>query len=174
MTETLTIVLLCVKIFCCRILDVTFGTVRQVLTIKERTLLASAIGFVEVLIWYLVVREAINSDFGIYTAIAYAGGFATGTFIGGMIAKKFINVKICTQVVTSSREASVVDTIQKAGFGVSVVNVNSSQYGEEKYLLIIESNGSRLTELKRLIKSADKNAFIFVQESKHVVNGFIK
>ncbi len=174
MSETLTIILLCAKIFCCRILDVTLGTVRQVLTIKERTLLAAAIGFAEVLIWYLVVREAITSDFGIYTAVAYAGGFAAGTFIGGMIAKRFITVKICTQVITTSRDTNVVETIQKEGFGVSVVNVNSSQYGEEKYLLIIESNGSRLAELKRLIKSADENAFIFVQESKHVINGFIK
>lgn len=174
MSEALTIVLLCAKIFFCRILDVTFGTVRQVLTIKERTLLASLIGFVEVIIWYLVVREAITSDFGVYTAIAYAGGFATGTFVGGMIAKKFITVKICTQVVTSSRDANIVELIQNAGFGVSVVNVNSSKFGEEKYLLIIESNGSRLSELKRLIKSHDEKAFIFVQESKTVVNGFIK
>ncbi len=169
-----TLILLCFKIFFCRILDVTLGTVRQVLTIKEQPVVASLIGFCEVTIWYLVVREAINSDASIYTALSYAAGFATGTFLGGIIAKRFVKVKICTQVVTSERDNSIVETIQTAGFGVSVVNVNGSKFAEEKYLLIIETNGSRLKELKALINRLDEKAFIFVQESKHVVNGFIK
>ncbi|MEA5051801.1 MAG: DUF5698 domain-containing protein [Oscillospiraceae bacterium] len=171
---TLTVFLLCLKIFFCRILDVTFGTVRQVLTIKEKTALAALCGFVEVLIWYLVVREALSSDAGLYTAVAYAGGFATGTYIGGRIAHRFIRIKVTAQVVTSSRDDALVAAVRAAGFGVSVVNVNGSQYGDEKYLLIIEMNGSRVKELKKLVHGIDAHAFIYVEESKHVFNGFIK
>ncbi|MEA4912455.1 MAG: DUF5698 domain-containing protein [Oscillospiraceae bacterium] len=171
---TLSVFLLCVKIFCCRILDVTFGTIRQVLTIKERSALAALCGFVEVLVWYLVVREALSSDAGIYTAVAYAGGFASGTYIGGHIARRFIRVKVTAQVITSTRSDALVEAVRAAGFGVSVVNVNGSQYGDEKYLLIIEMNGSRVKELKKLVNSIDAHAFIYVEESKHVFNGFIK
>ncbi len=171
---TLSVFLLCLKIFGCRILDVTFGTIRQVLTIKEKTLLASLCGFFEVMIWYLVVREALNSDAGLYTAVAYAGGFATGTFIGGKIAHRFIKVKVTAQVITSSRNDALVESVRDAGFGVSVVNVNGSKYGEEKYMLIVETGSKRVKELKKLIHGIDEHAFIFVEESKHVFNGFVK
>ena len=83
--------LLCLKIFLVRIVDVTLGTTRTMFTVKGKRLIASLIGFFEVLIWFLIVREALQTeDKSILIAISYALGFATGTYIGG-----FISVFIC-------------------------------------------------------------------------------
>ena len=38
----------CIKIFFCRIMDVSLGTVRTILTVKGKTLLSAVIGFAEV------------------------------------------------------------------------------------------------------------------------------
>ena len=77
--------ILCIKIFFARIFDVTLGTVRTMFTVKGKRLIASLIGFIEVLIWFLVVREALNTESkSIFVAISYALGFATGTYIGGV------------------------------------------------------------------------------------------
>ena len=82
---------LCLKIFFIRICDVSLGTVRMIVTVKGKTLLASLIGFIEVLIWFLVVKEALNTDStSIFVALSYAGGYATGTLVGGTLSKKFI------------------------------------------------------------------------------------
>lgn len=164
---------MCVYIFFARILDVSLGTVRTVLTVKEKTLPAAAIGFVEVLIWFLVVREALTLDAGLPAGIAYAAGFATGTYVGGRISRRFIKGNVVVQMVTDKND-EMVAAIRKAGYGVSVVNVNGSEYGEDKYMLFCDIDKSRLSELKRLAHDHDHDAFIMVQETKQVFNGFIK
>lgn len=50
-------VLMCLKIFLARIIDVTLGTVRTVLVVRGRKNTAALIAFVEVLIWFLIARR---------------------------------------------------------------------------------------------------------------------
>jgi uncharacterized protein YebE (UPF0316 family) len=77
-------------------------------------------------------------------------------------------------VVTTRKDPAITRAIQDAGFAVTVVNANSSEYCGEKYMLISEIVGGRLEEYKRLIYDLDSTAFIMVQETKFVYNGFIK
>lgn len=164
---------MCVYIFFCRIADVSLGTIRSVLTIKEKTIPAAVIGFFEVLIWFLVVREALTLDAGLPAGIAYAAGFAAGTYLGGLLSKRFIKGNVVVQIVTDKNDETVT-AIRKAGYGVSVVNVNGSEYGDDKYMLFCDIDKSRLSELKKLAHEHDNDAFIMVQETKQVFNGFIK
>ena len=57
------LLLLCLKIFFVRILDVSMGTLRTVITVKGKTLYASLVGFVEVFIWLLQVVAAAHGIF---------------------------------------------------------------------------------------------------------------
>ena len=83
--------LMCVKIFCARLIDVSLGTFRTINTVKGKELSASLIGLVEITVWFLIVKEALNTDNNsIWIVIAYALGFSVGTYIGGKISKKFI------------------------------------------------------------------------------------
>jgi uncharacterized protein YebE (UPF0316 family) len=167
--------LLCAEIFFCRILDVSCGTLRMVLTVREKSAFAAFVGFFEVLIWFLVVRQALDSsDNGLAVAISYGAGYATGTYVGGRIARKYLKTNLVIQVVTTRRDDEIIHSIQDAGFAVTVLNANPSEYCGEKHMLISEIVGSRLQEYKDLIYSHDPSAFIMVQETKHVYNGFIK
>ena len=133
MIETL---LLCAEIFFCRILDVSCSTLRTVLTVKEKTLYAALVGFFEASIWFLVVRQALASNMtGLEIAVAYGGGFAAGTFIGGTIARRFIRSNIVVQVVSTERNDELLHRIHDAGFAVTVVNANPSEFSAEQYLL---------------------------------------
>ena len=99
------ILISCLTIFCCRIIDVSLGTIRTILTVKERTLLSSIIGFMEVFIWYIIVKDALTGDTPVLlTAISYAGGYATGTFVGGKLASALVSGQVTMQVVTSHRD----------------------------------------------------------------------
>ena len=49
------LLILCLKVFLVRILDVSLGTMRTIVMVKGKTLIASLIGFVELLIWFLIV-----------------------------------------------------------------------------------------------------------------------
>ena len=167
--------LLCIEVFLCRILDVTFGTMRMVLTVKEKTSLAAVVGFCEVFIWFLMVRRALASaDNGVLVALAYAGGYATGTYIGGMISRRFFKSNIVIEVVTTDKNDELIHALREAGFAVTAINVNPSEYAGEKYMLFSEILSNRLEEYKQLIYSIDPSAFIMVQETKHYYNGFIR
>ena len=87
------IFLLCLKIFFCRIIDVSMATFRTVITVKGKNTIAALIAVVESLIWFLVIREALSFETANFSetliiAIAYSLGFAAGTFIGGALSKK--------------------------------------------------------------------------------------
>ena len=82
---------LCLKIFFVRIIDVSLGTVRTIFSVKGKNLIASLIGFVEITVWFLVVKEALNTtESGLIIGISYSLGFAVGTYVGGILSNKFI------------------------------------------------------------------------------------
>lgn len=172
--DRMELLMLCIKIFCVRILDVSLGTVRMIVTVKGNKVVASLIGFIEVLIWFLIVKEALNTDeTSIFVALSYAGGYATGTFIGGILSEKFISGTLSVQVILSNADHIIVDKIRDAGYAVSVVNVKGKEENE-KYMLFIEIDKRKINNLKYLIKSLDSKAFVVVNETKMVENGFFK
>lgn len=168
------ILMLCVKIFFVRILDVSLGTVRMIITVKGNKFIASLIGFFEVLIWFLIVREALNTEeTSIFIALSYALGYATGTYIGGILSERFISGTLSVQVILSSNDHEIIDKIRDKGYAVSVTNVRGKME-EEKYMLFIEIDKKKINSLKNLIKSLDSKAFVVVNETKMVENGFFK
>lgn len=171
----MTLFLLCLKIFFVRIIDVSLGTVRTLITVKGRTLLASMVGFIEVFVWFVIVKEALNTtETSLWIAIAYSLGFATGTYIGGYLSDRFIKGNFGVQVVTSNNNHKLIDVLRKEGYAVSVIDVKGQDKANEKYMLFIEIQKNNFEHLKRLIHSVDKKAFIVVNETKYVQNGYIK
>ena len=166
-------ILLCFKIFIVRIIDVSIGTVRSIFTIKGKNFIASLIGFIEILVWFIVAKEALDTDNNsILIAISYSLGFATGTYLGGMLSGKLIKMKLGLQVILSNTDKEIIKRIRNKGYAVSVVNIMDIEFNNNKYMLFIEIDSTKYNELTSLIKSLDKNAFIVVNETKYVHNGY--
>lgn len=171
MTE---MVILCVVVFFSRIIDVSLGTVRTIMTVRGNRKLAAGIGFVEVLLWFLIVREALSTDeTSIFVAVSFAGGYAAGTFIGGLVAKLMLPSNHLVQVITSSRDTALLKAISDAGFSMTVADVYGHDHIAEKYLLFIYVDGKYVTKLKNIIIENDKTAFISMSEGKAAVGGQI-
>lgn len=163
---------LCLKIFFVRIIDVSMGTFRTIITVKGNRGAATAISFFEALIWFLVVKEAMTTDLrSIWIALAYASGFSIGTYIGTLFSSKFIKGTVGFQVILSNRSDEIVEELRKKGYAVSVVDV-MGQNNERKYMLLIEINNQRKNELTSIIEKLDKKAFIVANETKFVMNGY--
>lgn len=168
----LALFLLCIKIFFVRIIDVSLGTFRTIITVKGKAIYASAVGFIEVFVWFLVVREALSTnESSIWIAISYSLGFSTGTYIGSILSKHFIESILSIQIITTKYK--LVNVIRENGYGVSVVNVNGMSE-EDKYMLFVEIKNKSLKHLRALAYSVDKDSFFIVTETKYVQNGYIK
>jgi len=169
------VLLICLKIFLVRIIDVSLGTIRTIFIVKEKKLIASIIGFAEVLIWFLIVKEAITLDeSSIYIAIAYASGFAAGTYIGSFISQKLITGKVMVLVFTTIIDDTLIDEIRNNGFGLTVLFYKGINGSKDGRMLNISVDKSKEKKLKDLIKKFDDDAFIVVNESKYVENGYFK
>lgn len=165
----------CLKIFAARIIDVTLGTLRTVFFVKGKTIEPFIIAFFEVLIWYLVAKEALNTVGNtIYIAISYAGGYATGTFIGSYLSKRLIKGEVGVQVILEEGYDKLINKLHKKGYGVSIIELKNDYDGKYKDMLFIEVSTKNLRELTNMIKAYDKNAFMVVNETKIVHNGFVK
>ena len=139
------------------------------MTVKNKNIIASLIGFVEITVWFLVVKEALSTtNNSLLIVFSYALGFATGTYIGGIISNKYIKGYITVQVITTNKNLDII--LKKNKYGVTTINIEN----KNQKMLIVQINNKSLEELKKLINKNDSNAFIVINEIKYLQNGFIK
>ena len=161
---------LCLKIFLARLIDVSLGTIRTVYTIKNKHLIASFIGLIEVIVWFLIVQEALTSTSNnFFIAFSYSIGFAVGTYLGGILSNKLINTKLSLQIILNKKDDNIITKIRQAGYAVSIINLISK---DDKYMLYIQVDSKKYNKLIKLINKLDNKAFIVVQETKVVYNGY--
>lgn len=168
---------LCLIVCFGRIVDVALGTTRTVFTVRGKAYIATIIGFVEAMLWFLIVREALNFNAqGIMEtyliAIAYALGFSLGTFCGGFVTSKLIRSKINVQIIATSKNEELVKALSEAGFGATILVATGASKKEERYMLLIETDNKKLKTLKSVVAANDPNAFVTVSDTKSTQNGY--
>lgn len=158
--------LLALLIFLARVADVSLGTVRTILVIRGHSLLAMAIGFVETLIWIAASAQVIaNIGAAWYLAVAYAGGFATGTYVGVLIENK---LAIGTELVRAVSPDPTVDLASRLrGAGYEVVEIQAEkQFAQPVEVLLVVEKRRRVPQLLRLIDEFDPGAYYTVSDVK--------
>ncbi len=165
--------ILCLKIFFVRILDVSLGTIRTMFVVRGKKLISSIIGFFEILVWFLVVKEALQTESNsIFIAISYSLGFATGNYIGALLSDKLITGNVSVQVFTNNNNLEKI--LREHGYGVSSVVYTGYEEEAHKHMLFINVDKKKEKALRELIKKNDKEAFMIVNETKYVENGYFK
>ncbi len=168
------ILILCIKIFFGRLIDVTLSTMVSIYVIKGQRLKATILGFIDVFIWFIVVREALNTTLdSIWIAICYAGGYAAGTFCGSLISQLTNKGTVSVQIITKDKMKKVTKAIVESGFTASITECKGLYNGEKSYMIYAQIEIKRLKEFKELITKTDNNAFITVTESKEMLNGYL-
>lgn len=166
------LLMLCIKVFFVRIIDVSLGTFRTMQMVKGRSVLATIIGFFEVLIWFLVVKEAINTDSNsIFVALSYAGGFATGTYLGMYISDKYITELLSIQIITDKYKV-LNKVLRENGFATTSIEVISNESNKKRYMIYLSLNSYSYPKFNKLLKETDPKAFMVINESKYTRNGY--
>ncbi len=165
---------LILKVFLARTLDVALGTIRTILLVKGRKIIASIVGFIEISIWFAIVKEALNvASSSVWIIFAYAGGFSVGTLIGSLLSERFIKGSLNIQIITSKNE-KLVASLREYGYAVSVLDIKGKDDRRPKYMLIMEVDKKDFNHLQALIKKLDTKAFVVVNETKYVHNGYFR
>lgn len=164
-------ILLCIKIFIARLIDVSLGTFRTINTVKGKNFVASIIGLIEISVWFLVVKEALNTNNNSYLIVfSYALGFSVGTYIGGKISSIFIKTNLEVQIILTDKNDNIINELRKQGYGLTIIDAKGNN--NSKYMLYIQIKNKSLAKLKNIIKANDPKALIAVNETKYIENGY--
>jgi len=113
-------------IFLARVFDVTLGTMRIIFTSRGMRNLAPMLGFIETFIWIVAVSSIVKHAQNVVAFIGYAGGFATGTYVGMLIENKLAVGTLTVRAIIRRDPRELIETLHNAGFGVTAVDGHGS------------------------------------------------
>lgn len=149
-------------IFIARIIDVSMGTVRVIFITRGFKIIAPIIGFFEILIWLMAAGQIFNnmSNFVIY--IAYAGGFAAGTYIGIIIEEKLSVGKVMIRIITSKDPKPLIEKLKLEEYTLTVTQGQGAK-GEVKIIFTVIDR-KYLKEAIGIIKEFNPHAFYAIED----------
>ncbi len=153
-------------IFLARIVDVSIGTVRILFISRGKKYLAPIMGFCEVLVWLLAIGQIMRNLTNVLCYVAYAGGFATGTYVGLWIEEKLAVGLLMVRVVTHRDASPLIEQLQKEAFGVTHVAARGIT-GKVRIVFTIIKR-SDLPRVIGIIRKFNPNAFYSTEDVRSV------
>lgn len=154
-------------IFCLRICDMTLDTLRIIFMTKGLKRLAPIVGFFEILIWIVAITRIMQQLNNWACYVAYAGGFATGNYVGMLLDEKLAIGHELIRVITSVDASDSAESLRAEGFGVTTVRA-SGMRGEVGVIYVVANRRNQKRVLE-IVRRHNPNAFITVQ-SIHCVD----
>ena len=166
-------VILPLLIFLARVCDVTMETVRIVFISKGIRVLAAVIAFFEIVIWLLAVEVVMKDLANIANFLAYALGFAMGTYVGLVFEEKLSLGMVILRIVTAddSRDA-IVSALQEENHGVTCIEAEGSRGSVTMILSLV--NRSEISFITDRIDRINPRAFFSIEDVRYVNEGVFR
>ncbi|MDM8003229.1 MAG: DUF2179 domain-containing protein [Bacteroidota bacterium] len=165
-SDIVTYVLLPLFIFFARIFDVSLGTLRIIFVTKGMRKVAPFVGFFEVLIWLLAISRIMQDLDNWVCYVAYAGGFATGNFVGMYLEERLAIGHEMIRVITRKDATNLIEDLRNRGYGVTSVKAEGIE-GEVAVIYII-ARRSMIQEVLDEINRFNPRALYTVESIKYV------
>lgn len=161
--------LLPIIIFVGRICDVTLGTLRIIFVSKGEKKKAPIVGFFEVFIWVIVISQIFSNANDIIAYLAYAGGYATGNFVGILVENKIAFGFQLFRIYTKKSGTELTQLLNKNNIGSTYIKGE----GAISEVAVIEAVVSRKIEKQviDIINNFDSEAFYLVEDVRSKQRG---
>lgn len=151
-------------IFLARILDVSIGTIRLIFISKGLKYYAPILGFFEVLIWLLAVKNIMVGVASTLTIIAYGLGFSTGTYIGMIIEEKIMTGNFLVRIMTKN-QFELIEALNKENQRYTIVD-GESETGKVKVIFLIVSK-KKMNTVMNIIQTTVPTAYYTIENVKY-------
>lgn len=167
-------ILLYVGIFLAKMIEVSLSTVRVVLVNRGEKFKGAIIGFVEILIWIILVANVLsNVTEDPIKVVVYCLAFSCGIYLGVVIEDKLAIGMASIQAVVGVEDKDVLSQeLRGKGFGVTVMEGQGMGGTVDIFLVYLKRKS--LKEATALIKQHCPNAVVTVNDVRTLKNGFIR
>lgn len=149
-------------IFFARIIDVSIGTIRIMFVSKGYKLESALLGFIEILIWIIVIAQIFQNLDNWLNYVAYAGGFASGVYIGMFIEERMKKGVQLFRIIPLKDSEVLFEKLKESGFRVVAVD-GVGKPGPVKIIFTIAKR-SRWQELAGLIALHAPDSFYSAED----------
>ncbi len=156
-------------IFCSRICDVSIGTIRHVFISKGFRKIVPLLGFFEVLIWIVVVAQVMKNLNNFACYLAWAGGFATGTFVGLQIEERLALGLQVIRIITNQSCETLLEALKKENHGVTIFDGQGSVGPVKMIFTIIKRKN--VQSVVKLIQEHNPSAFYSIEDVRNASQG---
>ncbi|EKO33464.1 PF10035 family protein [Leptospira santarosai str. CBC523] len=151
-------------IFFARVTDVSIGTIRVILLTREKKVIAASLGFLEVLLWVVVITQVIKNLNNTFCYLAYAGGFATGTFIGMILEEKLAIGFSLLRIISPRNGDEIANKLSESGYGVTTMNGQGSR-GPVKIIFTVLKR-KKIGHAMTIVKNVEPDAFYSIENAR--------
>lgn len=160
-------VILPVLIFLGRIMDVSLGTIRIIFIARNLRYIAPFIGFFEVMIWLLAVRQIMQGEhINIACFVAYSAGFASGTYVGMYLENLLSIGKVLIRVITNKDACDLVKYLRLAGYGLTCIDAEGATGPVEVVFSVVERHD--IPKIVKIIERFNPHAFYTIEDVRFV------
>lgn len=116
---TFSLLIIPILIFLARVVDVSFGTISIILVSRGMKNVAQIFGFFEIMIWLFAISQIMQHVSNIVYYLAYASGYASGTYVGILIEEKMAIGRVIIRIITKKDATELVEHLRSTGYGVT-------------------------------------------------------
>lgn len=153
-------------IFLARVVDVSINTLRIMFVLNGKKSVAPILGFFEALIWLLAIGQIFQNLNNPMSYIAYAGGYAMGTFVGMTIEEKLALGRVLVRVITPVPLPNLLEYMKDNDFRFTSVGAEG-RYGKVNLLFTVMKRDV-LPEFIKKVKASDSKAFYTIESVKKI------
>ena len=162
-------ILIPLGIFTARILDQSLGTLRIMFIGKEKKIMTTVLGFFEILIWLIVIREIFKNMDNFVSIFAYAGGFATGNLVGLQIHKMLSLGSVLLRVITAKDSSPLINALRANGQTVTALDADG--ISGKVHVLFSVVKKRELKKCLNVVLKHNPKAYYTIEEVSRVSNG---
>lgn len=154
--------LIALSIFLARTVNIALDTLRFMFTLREKRWLSWGLGFIQSVIFVLVIGSVLTNLENPLNIIGYSAGFATGNVLGMAIEKRLAIGYTHFNIISRNRSTEIADALRDAGFGVTEIPAR----GRESSFMLIDCRVRRKhsDDVESLVLEIDSEAFITAED----------
>jgi len=155
-------------IFLARICDVSLDTIRVIMVSRGYRKYAPLIGFFQVLIWIITITRIMENLDNWLTYVAYAAGFAMGTYVGMRIEEKIAMGYELLRIITRSEVDELVSVLRQKGYTVTKIDGEGRDGAVGIIFLILKRKVTR--QVITLVKQYNPKAYYTIEDMRFVAD----
>lgn len=159
-------------IFIARLGDVTLATLRNIFISKGFRRIVPFVGFFEVLIWLIAMKQVMSKADNLASYLAWAFGFACGTYVGMRIEERLALGTQVIRIITNQLSQELIEALREANHGITVVDAEGSK-GPVKMIFTVVKRTS-VPDVIAILEKHQPNAFFSVEDVRNAQHGVFR